>query len=125
MRLDLALLPIGLKTGAGLSNSLGVAIAYLLSTLIHVTFQHGIALNSQRLPNSTFNIQLTNCTKKEKKNNALPCLKYHDLHGKCPFADPTTKIMSIRKWFEHRSNIPLLKKIIWVTGVLRRTVVND
>ena len=46
---------------------LDVAIAYLLSTLIHVTFQHGIALNSQRLPNSTFNIQLTNCTKKEKK----------------------------------------------------------
>ena len=38
---------------------------------------------------------------------------------------PTTKIMSIRKWFEPRSNIPLLKKIIWVTGVLRRTVVSD
>ena len=37
----------------------------------------------------------------------------------------TTKIMSIRKWFEPRSNIPWFKKIIWVTGVLRRTVVSD
>ena len=35
--------------------------------------------------------QLTNCTKKGKKNNALPCLKYHDLHGKRPFADPYNK----------------------------------
>ena len=86
----MALLPIGLKIGAGLSQSLGVAIPYLLSTLIHVTFQRGIALSWQRLPNSTFNIQLTNCTKKEK-NNALPCLNYHDLHGKCPFVDPYNK----------------------------------
>ena len=31
----------------------------------------------------------------------------------------------IRKWFEPRSNIPRLKKIIWVIGVLRRTVVSD
>ena len=31
----------------------------------------------------------------------------------------------IRKWFEPRSNIPWLKKIIWVIGVLRRTVVSD
>ena len=31
----------------------------------------------------------------------------------------------IRKWFEPRSNIPWLKKIIWVIGVLRRTVVID
>ena len=29
----------------------------------------------------------------------------------------------IRKWFEPRSNLPWLKMIIWVTGVLRRTVV--
>ena len=31
----------------------------------------------------------------------------------------------LRKWFEPRSNIPWLKKIIWVMGVLRRTVVSD
>ena len=31
----------------------------------------------------------------------------------------------IRKWFEHRSNIPWLKKITWLVGVLRRTVVGD
>ena len=31
----------------------------------------------------------------------------------------------IRKWFEPRSSIPWLKKIIWVIGVLRRTVVSD
>ena len=31
----------------------------------------------------------------------------------------------IRNWFEPRSNIPWLKKIIWVIGVLRRTVVSD
>ena len=31
--------------------------------------------------------------------------------------------MPIRKWFEPRSNIPWLKKIIWVIGVLRWTVV--
>ena len=31
----------------------------------------------------------------------------------------------IRKWFEPRSNIPRLKVTIWVTGVLRRTVVCD
>ena len=35
------------------------------------------------------------------------------------------KVSIIRKWFEPRSNIPWLKKIIWVTGVLRRTVVSD
>ena len=34
-------------------------------------------------------------------------------------------IRKIRKWFEPRSNIPWLKKIFWVTGVLRRTVVSD
>ena len=33
--------------------------------------------------------------------------------------------MIIRKWFEPRSNIPWLKKIIWVIRVLRRTVVGD
>ena len=38
---------------------------------------------------------------------------------------PTTKIMSIRKWFEPRSNAPWLKKIILVTRALRRTVVSD
>ena len=31
----------------------------------------------------------------------------------------------IRKWFEPRSDIPWLKRIIWVIGVLRRTVVID
>ena len=31
----------------------------------------------------------------------------------------------VRKWFEPRSSIPWLKKIIWVIGVLRRTVVSD
>ena len=31
----------------------------------------------------------------------------------------------LRKWFEPRSSIPWLKKIIWVIGVLRRTVVSD
>ena len=31
----------------------------------------------------------------------------------------------IRKWFEPRSDIPWLKKIIWVIGVLRKTVVSD
>ena len=31
----------------------------------------------------------------------------------------------LRKWFEPRSNIPWLKKIIWVIGVLRRTVFID
>ena len=30
-----------------------------------------------------------------------------------------------RKWFEPRSNIPWLKKFIWVIGALRRTVVSD
>ena len=34
-------------------------------------------------------------------------------------------IQFVRKWFESRSNIPWLKKIIWVIGVLRRTVVSD
>ena len=33
--------------------------------------------------------------------------------------------MGARKWCEPRSNIPWLKKIIWVIGVLRRTVVGD
>ena len=32
-------------------------------------------------------------------------------------------IMLLKKWFEPRSNIPWFKKIIWVIGVLRRTVV--
>ena len=37
-----------------------------------------------------------------------------------------TFISWIRKWFEPRSNIPWLKKIIWVIEVLRRrTVVSD
>ena len=31
----------------------------------------------------------------------------------------------LRKWFEPRSNVPWLKKIIWVIGALRRTVVID
>ena len=31
----------------------------------------------------------------------------------------------LRSWFEPRSNIPWLKKIIWVIGVLRTTVVCD
>ena len=31
----------------------------------------------------------------------------------------------LRKWFEPRSSIPWLKKIIWVIGVLRRTVVSN
>ena len=31
----------------------------------------------------------------------------------------------VRKWFEPRSSIPWLKKIIWVIGVLRRTVFSD
>ena len=31
----------------------------------------------------------------------------------------------LRKWFEPGSSIPWLKKIIWVIGVLRRTVVSD
>ena len=35
------------------------------------------------------------------------------------------EIRIIRKWFEPRSSIPWLKKIIWVIGVLRRTVVSD
>ena len=30
-----------------------------------------------------------------------------------------------RKWFEPRSDIPSLKKIIWVTGVLIRTVADN
>ena len=59
MRLVLALFRIGLKTGPGLSQSLGMAtaIASLLSTVMHVTFQHCITLNRQCLPNSKFNIQ--------------------------------------------------------------------
>ena len=35
------------------------------------------------------------------------------------------RILYLRKWFEPRSNIPWLKKIIWVIGVLSRTVVSD
>ena len=31
----------------------------------------------------------------------------------------------LRKWFEPRSNVPWLKMIVWVTGVLRRSVVDD
>ena len=34
-------------------------------------------------------------------------------------------LLLLRKWFEPRSSIPWLKKIIWVIGVLRRTVVSD
>ena len=34
-------------------------------------------------------------------------------------------LLFVRKWFEPRSSIPWLKKIIWVIGVLRRTVVSD
>ena len=30
-----------------------------------------------------------------------------------------------RKWFEPRSDMPSLKKIIWVTGVLIRTVADN
>jgi len=36
-----------------------------------------------------------------------------------------TLLKKLRKWFEPRSSIPSLKKIIWVIGVLRRTVVSD
>ena len=34
-------------------------------------------------------------------------------------------IFALRKWFETRSNTPWLKKILWVIGVLRKTVVSD
>ena len=34
-------------------------------------------------------------------------------------------MLFIRGWFEPRSNIPWLKMIVWVTGILRRTVVDD
>ena len=40
-----------------------------------------------------------------------------------PKTNASTVTYLIRKWFEPRSNIPWLKKIIWVIGVLRRTVV--
>ena len=40
-------------------------------------------------------------------------------------APSTPTVFLLRKWFEPRSNIPWLKKIIWVIGVLRRTVVSD
>jgi len=33
-------------------------------------------------------------------------------------------VVIIKKWFEPRSNITSLEKIIWVIGVLRRTVVD-
>ena len=36
-----------------------------------------------------------------------------------------TTILYLRKWFEPRSSIPWLKKIIWVIGFLRRTVVSN
>jgi len=36
-----------------------------------------------------------------------------------------TLMIIIRKWFEPKSKITWLKKIIWVTGVLRRNVVGD
>ena len=38
---------------------------------------------------------------------------------------PTRSDTLRRKWLQPRSNIPLLKMIIWVTGVLTRTVVGD
>ena len=34
-------------------------------------------------------------------------------------------ILLLRKWFQTRRNIPGLKKIIWVIGILRRTVVGQ
>ena len=34
---------------------------------------------------------------------------------------PDEEVRSIRKWFEPRINVPLLKKIIWVVGVTRGT----
>ena len=37
----------------------------------------------------------------------------------------SSSLLSLRKLFEPRSNIPWLKKMIWVTGVLRGTVVSD
>ena len=80
VRLVSALLRIGLKTGPGLSQSLGIATAIvsLLSTVMHVSFQHCITLKRQRLLNSKFNIQFTmNFTE-----NVLSLA-------------PTTKIMSV------------------------------
>ena len=41
------------------------------------------------------------------------------------FVKKTETVTLIRKWLELRSNIPWLKKVIWVIGVLRRTVVCD
>ena len=40
-------------------------------------------------------------------------------------AQKTWQYLYLIKWFEPKRNIPWLKKIIWVIGVLRRTVVWD
>ena len=58
------------------------------STVIHIIFRHCIALNRQRLPNSRFNIQLTNCPRNLQKK-----MMYRDLHGLS--LTPTTKMMSV------------------------------
>ena len=93
MRLVLALLSNGLKNWRCLKpitwHRNRNRVTTFSSTVIYVTFRLCIFLNRKRLPNSKFNIQFTNCPK--KRNNTLPCLKYHDLHGKCPFADPCNK----------------------------------
>ena len=69
------------------------------------------------LIDSIFNIQLT-ARKKKKKTMLYVVWSIMIFMENVLSLTPTTKIMSIRKWFEPRSNIPWLKKIIWVTGVL-------
>ena len=67
-------------------------------------------------------------------NTMWPWLGLGKLHVRPPQVTLNVKFLLLslflsltllRKWFEPRSNIPWLKKIIWVIGVLRRTVVSD
>ena len=53
------------------------------------------------------------------------CFSRNELMSKNNEQETTWTSSFTREWFELRSNVPLLKKIVWVIRVLRRTVVCD